>query len=324
MTTHVQTVTGRLSPDELGPTLMHEHVLVGMPGWESDSLAPGWRKREMLQIAKDKVAEMQGVGIQAMVDPCPADLARDLPFCAEISALTGFPIVGATGLYNEMYGATTYWRMRGTGPDLVEALAELFVKELTQGVGDTDVKAGIIKLATGVGEVTEYEKCVFEAAARACIETDAPILTHTEDGMLGEEQQALLAAHGVPPHRVVIGHSCGSNDHTYHWNLVEGGTYVGFDRFGIQYFNSDENRVKSMLKLIERGATSRLLVSHDTVWCWMGKPLPADPAWRPSRFSEDIVPMLKAGGATDQHIETLLVENPRRYFAAEPLPPLDP
>lgn len=325
MAAQVQTVTGTISPDELGATLMHEHVMVGMPGWQTDSVARGWRKSEMMKIAKDKVAEMQGVGIQSMVDPCPADLARDLPFCAEISAQTGFPIVGATGLYNEEFGATAYWRMRQMGgSDLVEEMAELFIKEITVGVGDTDVKAGIIKVATGTGEVTEYEKCVMGAAAKACLETGAPILTHTDDGVLGDQQQAILAANGAPAHQIVIGHSCGTNDHAYHWNLVEGGTYVGFDRFGLEYVNTDENRAKSMLKLIERGAASRLLVSHDTVWCWMGKQFPdgGDSVWRPSRFSEDIIPMLKAGGATDDHIDQILVENPRRYFAGDSLPRL--
>ncbi|MBW2267440.1 MAG: phosphotriesterase-related protein [Deltaproteobacteria bacterium] len=323
MTARVQTVTGTVAPAELGATLIHEHVVTGMPGWDTDSVAPGWRKNEMMQVAKDKVAEMQGAGIKAMVDPCPADLARDLPFCAEISQATGFPIVGATGLYNEELGATPYWRMREmVGGDLVEEMSALFVKELTVGVGDTDVKAGIIKVATGRGAITDYEKSVLGAASKACIETGAPIITHTNDGVLGGEQQAIFAENGVSPNRVIIGHSCGTNDHDYHWGLVEGGTYLGFDRFGLEQINSDENRAKSMLKLIERGAASRLLVSHDTVWCWLGKPFPSNSTWRPSRFSEDVVPMLKAGGASDGHIDQILVENPRRYFSDEPLPAL--
>ena len=138
--------------------------------------------------------------------------------------------------------------------------------------------------------------------------------------MLGPEQQAIFAEHGVPPHRVIIGHSCGTNDHDYHWRLVEGGTYVGFDRFGLEAINSDENRAASMVKLIERGAASRLLVSHDTVWCWLGKRFTPSETWTPGRFSRDVVPMLKAGGATDDHIEQILVHNPKRYFSDEPLP----
>jgi len=259
------------------------------------------------------------------VDPCPSDLARDIEFSAEVSQATGFPIVAAAGLYNESFGLTAYWKLRGaTGGDVVQEMAEAFIKELTEGVGASGVKPGIIKVATGSGAVTDYERQVFAAATRAAIATDVPIITHTDDGVLGEEQQAMFVEGKLLPHRAMVGHSCGTNDHEYHWRLVEGGTYVGFDRFGLESINSDENRAKSMLRLIERGASTRLMVAHDTVWCWLGKPFPPNPIWRPSRFCEDVIPMLKAGGASDEHLDHILVENPRRYFAGDALPPLRP
>ncbi|MBY0399229.1 hypothetical protein K2X89_02965, partial [Myxococcota bacterium] len=177
---------------------------------------------------------------------------------------------------------------------------------------------------TGSGAVTKYERQVFAAAVRASIATDVPIITHTDDGVLGEEQQAMFAEGKLPMHRALVGHSCGTNDHAYHWRLVEGGTYVGFDRFGLESINSDANRAKSMLRLIERGAGTRLLVAHDTVWCWLGRPFAPNPTWRPSRFCQDVVPMLKAGGATNEDIDQILVQNPRRYFAGEALPALQP
>lgn len=323
MPSHVQTVTGKLAIDDLGATLIHEHVVTGMPGWDTDASVPRWKRHDMLQIAKDKIAEMQACGIRAMVDPCPSDLARDLEFSAEVSQATGFPIVAAAGLYNDAFGLTAYWKMRKmTGADVVKEMSDAFIHELSEGVGSTGVRPGIIKVATGSGAVTDYERLVFAAAVKAAIEIDVPIITHTDDGVLGEEQQTMFAEGGLPPKRAMVGHSCGTNDHDYHWRLVEGGTYVGFDRFGLEPINSDANRVKSMLKLIERGASTRLMVAHDTVWCWLGRPFPPNPTWRPSRFSQDIIPMLKAGGATDEHIDHILVENPRRYFAGDALPAL--
>ncbi len=319
----VETVTGPLSIDLLGATLIHEHVVTGMPGWDTDPNAPRWKRHDMMQIAKDKIAEMQDAGIRSMVDPCPSDLARDIEFSAEVSQATGFPIVAAAGLYNEYFGLNAYWKMRGmTGGDVVQEMAEAFITELTAGVGASGVRPGIIKVATGSGAVTDYERQVFAAATLAALETDVPIITHTDDGVLGEDQQAMFAEGNLPANRAMVGHSCGTNDHDYHWRLVEGGTYVGFDRFGLEAVNSDQNRVESMLKLIERGASTRLLVAHDTVWCWLGRPFPPNATWRPSRFCQDIVPMLKAGGATDEHIDHVLVQNPRRYFAGEPLPAL--
>ncbi|MBY0400195.1 phosphotriesterase-related protein, partial [Myxococcota bacterium] len=136
MPSTVQTVTGSISVDSLGATLIHEHVVTGMPGWETDASVPRWKRRDMLQIAKDKVAEMQAAGIRSMVDPCPSDLARDIEFSAEVSQATGFPIVAAAGLYNEAFGQTAYWRMRSmVGGDVVAEMADAFIAELTQGVG---------------------------------------------------------------------------------------------------------------------------------------------------------------------------------------------
>ncbi|MBJ18336.1 MAG: phosphotriesterase [bacterium] len=324
MPAFVETVTGPLSVDDLGATLIHEHVVTGMPGWDTDANVPRWKRHDMMQIAKDKIAEMQDAGIHSMVDPCPSDLARDIEFSAEVSQATGFRIVAAAGLYNEFLGLNAYWKMRGTmGADVVQEMADAFITEITEGVNGSGVKPGIIKVATGSGSVTDYEGQVFAAATKAAIATDVPIITHTDDGVLGEDQQTMFAEGNLPSHRAMVGHCCGSNDHDYHWRLVEGGTYVGFDRFGLEVINSDVNRVKSILKLIERGASTRLMVAHDTVWCWLGKSFPVNPLWRPSRFSQDIIPMLRAGGATDQHIDDILVQNPRRYFAGEPLPPLD-
>jgi phosphotriesterase-related protein len=170
---------------------------------------------------------------------------------------------------------------------------------------------------------------VLEAAALASVETGAPITTHTDDGKLGDEQQAILTSHGVPPHRIVIGHCCGTDDHGYHLRIAQGGSYLGFDRFGLDMIFPDDKRVAALLKLLAAGAAARVMVSHDTVWCWRGEPFPAarrdqlmGSNWTPSHFSRRIVPKLKAGGATQEQLDLLLLHNPRRFFAGDPLPPL--
>jgi phosphotriesterase-related protein len=318
----IPTVTGWITPGELGRTLVHEHVVTGLPGWESDTLAPGFRRREVLARAKDRIAELRDEGIGAMVDPCPADLGRDVELSAELSAATGFPIIAATGLYNEAAGGSAYWKFRTGRGDAAKILADLFVRELSVGIGDTGIRAGLIKVATGLGQITRYERAVLEAAARAALVTGAPVTTHTEDGQLGPEQQALLTSFGLPAHRIVIGHSCGSADPAYHMRIAAGGSYLGFDRFGIEAVQPDDVRVASLLKLLGAGAGARVLVSHDTVWCWRGAPLPPNPVWEPTHFTRRIVPKLRAGGAQPEQIEALLVDNPRRFFAGEPLPAL--
>jgi phosphotriesterase-related protein len=325
--TTINTVTGTITPDELGRTLAHEHLLVGWPGWESDTFRQGPGKEECLARCRDRVAEMTDHGVRSMIDPCPNDLGRDVEFMATVAAKTGLQIVCATGLYKEDQGGSAYWKFRGQFGDGVESIAEMYVRELTQGIGETGIKAGIIKVATGAPAVTEYERMLLEAAATASLETGAPITTHTDEGVLGDEQQRILVEHGVPAHKIIIGHSCGSPDHDYHRSIVGGGSYIGFDRFGILVIQPDEVRVQSLLALLAAGYESQIVVAHDSVWCWRGEPIPDPEAvaelldiWTPSHFFERIIPQLKDGGATDAQIDRMLEENPRRFFAGEPVP----
>ena len=321
----IQTVTGTTTPEALGPTLMHEHLMIGYPGWQADTRIEPASEAENLAVCIDRIEEMKDLGYRAMVDPCPNDLGRDVEFMAKVAQRTGFQIVCATGLYKQSEGGVPYWHfMKNFGP-VVDAMAELFIREISEGIGSTGIKAGIIKVATGPGQMTDYERDVLVAAAKASVETGAPITTHTDLGTGGDRQQQLLIEHGVPAHRIVIGHSCGTNDHAYHMQIAHGGSYLGFDRFGLDIIQPDAERVKSLLRLLERGAGDRIVVSHDSVWCWMGRPMPPAIAaemskvWNPSHFTKRVAPLLREGGASDEQIERLIVDNPRRFFSGEKL-----
>jgi len=319
--TQVNTVTGPISVDELGVTLMHEHVLIGMPGWQADSLRPGRSRDEIIPVAVDKIQSMQAQGIQTMVDPCPNDLGRDVELSAELSARTGFNIICATGLYKEEEGGHAYWHFPRSMGIVVEAMAELFIHELTKGIGNTDIKAGVIKVASGAGKITDYEYDVLSAAALASLETGAPITTHTDEGTMGEEQQAFLVEKGVSAHKIIIGHSCGTTDHDYHMSILDKGSYLGFDRFGMNVVFPDEKRVEALAALLLKQQESRIVVSHDCVWCTRGgvltekmiKDMGVD--FDPTHFHRNIIPQLLEKGVSQAQIDTMLSDNPRRYFA---------
>jgi phosphotriesterase-related protein len=321
----INTVCGPLSVDDLGVTLMHEHLVIGYPGWEADTLNPGPSREEMVEICVGKVRKMQEFGINSMLDPCPNDLGRDVKLAAEVSDRTGLNIICATGLYKEDEGGAPYWHFTRTLGRGVEVMAELFITELTRGIGDTGIRAGIIKVATGEGKITDYEYEVLEAAATAAVETGAPITTHTDQGTMGEEQQAFLTEKGVPAHRIIIGHSCGSADHQYHLNILDRGSYLGFDRFGLEVLAPDEQRVQSLVALLEKQREQQIVISHDNVWCTRGQPFPEDllammdpdTLFDPTHFHRNIIPRLLHAGVTQQQIDTMLVDNPRRFFKGE-------
>ncbi len=315
----IQSVTGACAPDALGATLMHEHLLVGWPGWEAYAAEDRAARRERLSRCVEQMQELRGLGVRTLLDPCPIDLGRDVELMAEVADRSGVRIVCATGLYKEDMGAPAYFKFRTQFGDALAEMTDVFVRELTEGVGETRIRAGVIKVATSAHKITPYEEIVLRAAARAHRETGAPITTHTDEGTMGVEQLDVLTAEGVSPSAIVVGHSCGSSNLDYHLAMLDRGAYLGFDRFGLELLHPDRARLAALIGLLGIGFERRIVLSHDTVWCWRGR-APVVPAsvlvdWHPTHLFRKIIPRLREAGVSQEKIDTMLVENPRRYFA---------
>jgi phosphotriesterase-related protein len=324
----INTVTGRIRPSELGLTLVHEHLLIGFPGWFMDTIAP-FKRADALAKAIDKLQELRGLGVRTFVDPCPSDLGRDVEFMAEVAQRSGMQIICATGAYKQDQGITYTF-----GAMTVEQIEEVYVRELTESIGPTGICAGLVKVATGGHGITDYEKKLLTAAGRAAAQVGASVLTHTDDAQLGDQQIALLTAAGVPVHRILVGHSDGRADFDYHKLLAEHGAYVGFDRFGIHTIIKDELRIESTLKMVRAGYTRSLCLSHDaTCGAWLGRPsfdgkyvVPSElvanalPDWEPTHLFKRILPKMRELGLSEADIQIMLVENPARYFAGSEPP----
>lgn len=315
----VQTVTGTCAPGELGLTLVHEHLMVGWPGWEAEAALDRAARREHVARCVDRLAELWDLGVRTMVDPCPIDLGRDVAFMAEVAARSRVRIVCATGLYKEDMGAAAYFKFRRQFGDSLAEMHEVFVREVADGIGDTGIRAGVIKVATGAGRVTPYEEQVLRAAARAHRDTGVPITTHTDEGTMGPEQLAILVEEGVEPRAVVVGHCCGQSDVSYHLRLLDQGAYLGFDRFGLELLHPDRERLAVLIGLLGVGFERQLVLSHDTVWCWRGRaptlPPEALPHWEPTYVLRTVVPRLRDAGVAEAKIHAMLADNPQRWFA---------
>jgi phosphotriesterase-related protein len=312
----VNTVTGTIAPEKLGTTLMHEHLLIGWAGWELDGTVPKFDRKTALKNCVETLKPLKDLGLESIIDPCPMDIGRDVTFMAEVASSSGVNVVAATGLYKEDLGNTPYFKQRS-----VEEITEIYVHEITKGVGDTGVKCGIIKCATGKGAITPYEENTLRAAARASKRTGAPITTHTEEGTMGREQLAIFASEGVDMGHVVIGHSCGSADLRYHTDMLDKGCLLGFDRFGLDFAKPDRLRLASLIGLCGIGFEKQIVLSHDSVACWLGRGLELTPQmarlvenWKPSHVFRNVVPALKKAGVSQEKINAMLVDNPRKYF----------
>ena len=325
--TWINTVNGRITPEQLGTTLIHEHLLIGFPGWQMDTLHP-FVRHEALARAVDKLQELRSLGVKTFVDPCPSDLGRDVEFMAEVAQRSGMQIICAAGAYKQDQGITYTF-----GAMTPEQITEIYLRELTDGIGLTGIRAGLVKVATGANKITPYEQKLLQAAGSAAAQAGCSVLTHTDHASMGVEQIEALSARGVSPHRILVGHSDGRADHDYHVSLAERRAYVGFDRFGIETLIPDEQRIESVMKMVAAGYVQSLCLSHDaTCGAWLGRPSfdgarvmlgarlqAALPNWEPTHLFKRVFPRMRELGLTEAHIHTMLVENPARYFrGAEP------
>ncbi len=320
MATHVNTVLGPLAVEDLGRTLVHEHVLIGFPGWFMDARQPTFKRSEAMKRVVDAFQELHGHGVRTVIDPCPMDLGRDVEFTAEVSQKSGINLICATGCYVEDMGIP--WTMNQLP---IEAVTEIFIKEIEEGVGDTGIRCGVIKIATGLDKVTDYERKVLHAAARASKATGVPLISHTEQCTCGHNQIDIALSEGLAPTGIIVGHSDGTEDLAYQTSLAERGVYVGFDRFGLSMGAvPDEIRIRNLMALANAGYRDQLMVSHDAVNCWLGAYGASDPLelnkimpnWKMTHLFENIFPELKKAGMTDEQFNGIVTDNPRRYFEA--------
>lgn len=321
----VNTVSGQIAPEELGITLMHEHITFGYPGWRGDrSIAPVNRRLIVDNAVRTLTGLKKEHGLNSFVDATPVDCGRMVEIYKEVADKAQVNIICSTGYYYEGEGAPAYWKFRSHLGDIGEEIFELFMREVTVGVRDTGIKAGVIKVGSSKDRITDYERVMFETAARVQKETGVPIITHTQSGTMGPEQVDLLVDAGADPSRVQIGHMSDNLDLAYQEATFKGGVYVAWDRMGLQGIAGcpmDEHRYPVMIELIRKGYGDRLMISQDYTITWLGRPLvlPEEGRklianWHPGHLFENIIPALKKGGVSDEQIDMIIRENPRRFF----------
>jgi phosphotriesterase-related protein len=306
----VETALGPVPTTELGPTLMHEHVVTRSPGVQ-ENWPHLWDRNAILDIAERKMADLYSRGIRAIVDLTTVDLGRDIDLIVGVARRSRVHIVVATGVW--------WMPQRYFGAHGVDAVAELFVRDITQGIGNSGVKAAIIKCATDTAGVTPVIENVLRASARAQKATGVPISTHTwAAGRTGEAQQAIFAQEGVDLSRVIIGHSGDSDDLRYLRGLMERGSTIGMDRFGLESFLPTAKRIEVLARLCAEGYAPRMVLSHDAN-CWTDMVSEDEkrrtrPLWHYTHISDDILPALRTAGVKEDQIEQMLVRNPRAIF----------
>ena len=310
----VNTVLGPIDTSNMGFTLCHEHVMTGSAGVAASY--PELVDRDSItQRAVEDLARTREGGVSTIVDLTTFDLGRDIRLIRDVAQRSGMQIIVATGTWLEV--PRTFWQL---GPDVV---ANLYVREVEQGIDGTDIRAGVIKVANDEGGVTERGEVILRAAARAHLATQAPIFTHTwAPERIGDQQIAIFEQEGVDLTRVCIGHSNDTTDLDYLLGILDKGCWLGLDRYpgGARNTPGWQERTRVVKALIDAGRSDRIMLSHDhTVFHGIISSEAAKMRRRdnPDGFlfiSRNVLPYLEELGVTQDVVDQIMIENPRRYF----------
>jgi phosphotriesterase-related protein len=332
--TDINTVSGTVPVEALGRTLVHEHLStvseVVRTEWPHVVDHDGERGRAIAALESVKAH-----GVQTWCDPACLNLGRNARLAQDAAAATGVNVVLATGAY--VYESLPrYFRFRDE-----DALADHFVYDAEHGIQGTDVRPAFIKCAVDEHGITPDVEKVLNAVGKAHVRTGLPVMSHCALSAvrLGPEgpiqpsperrQEALdttlrqidlLVEGGVPAQAIQIAHIGDCDDLDAIERVLERGTFIGMDRYGLDFFCPSARRNEVVAALCERGHTERMMLSHDSCatldWYPPGLVDALAPRWKPTLLFEEELPALAGLGVSDEQVDTMLVANPARWLAA--------
>ncbi len=310
--TTINSVLGPLDTASLGFTLMHEHIMVASAGVFQDY--PELLGANLMERVVGDLKKAKEGGVDTIVDATTLDLGRNVGLLAEASRRSGVNIIACTGWWLDI--------PRSFAGVSADQLAQVFTREIEQGISNTNIRAGILKSASDMAGVTPEAEVILHAVARAHLKTGVPIILHSySPGRVGQQQLAVLKEEGVDLKRVKMDHSNDTTDEEYLTWLLEQGCYLGLDRYPGRN-TSPLARTKTMKTLIDAGYIGRLCPSHDRTIVRVMAATPEVAEEEGLRLNphgylyikEVVFLQLREMGVSEATLNSLCVDGPRNFF----------
>jgi len=296
------TVRGAIPISQLGLILPHEHLFLD---FRSPSHAEA-DATDVLRRLRPYLEEIRTQGVTALVECTPVGVGRNVEILRALSEAIDLPVVAATGSYRDDRVPVELRTLSR------EALTEWMVRELTEGIEDTGIRAGFIKLASTDSGLTPLEERLLRAAAHASRATGAAMASHTVAGAVALRQIAILEEEGADPRRFIWVHANNEPDPALHTEAARRGAYLEYDAIGAPG-QSDQHYIDLIRRAADGGLARQVLLSQDAGWYDAGQP--KAPIRGYGYLVQHFLPALRQAGFAEAEIRTLTVENPQRAFA---------
>ncbi|XP_029444628.1 phosphotriesterase-related protein [Rhinatrema bivittatum] len=339
----VQTVLGPVQPSQLGRTLTHEHLTMTFTccycppplGQEALSDEPismknlFWLKQnpyshkenlqlnEEIEAIKEELLHYKAVGGGAIVENTTTGIGRDVKKLKWLAEETGVHIIAGAGFYVDNTHSSETRDMS------VEQLTEILVNEVQQGADGTSTKCGVIGEIGCSWPLTESERRVLQATAHAQAQLGCPVIIHPgRNGDAPFQIIRILQESGADISKTVMSHLDRTIfDENKLLEFAELGCILEYDLFGTEllnyYFNpavdmpSDNERIKKLQILVDQGCDDRIVIAHDI---HTKNRLVKYGGHGYSHILTNIIPKMLIRGISQEAVDKILVENPKRWL----------
>lgn len=301
------TVNGEILAKQMGKTLQHEHVMVDFIGADSVS-SDRYNPEEVYKVVLPYLKEVKELGCQTFIECTPAYLGRDPKLLVRLSEATGLNIITNTGYYGARQNQyLPHYAFKETA----DQLAGRWINEWLNGIDNTNVRPGFIKIAVDQGELTDIHEKLVRAAARTHLKTGLTIASHTGPAIGAFEEIEILKEEGVDPSAFIWVHAQAEENLQYHVKAAKMGAWISFDGLG---WEKPEAYVRLLANMKSQDLLNKVLISHDAGWYHVGEPNGGSFIGFTTLFNK-LLPTLKDSGFTDNEINLLLVINPAEAFS---------
>lgn len=296
----LQTVLGRVDARNLGPMLPHEHILVGFI--PDGRVSPAdYDRDQVIRLMLPRLNEAKALGCTAIAECTPAFLGRDPELLLALSRLSGVHLITNTGYYQAPYLAPFVYEATA------RELCDIWLREAREGIGDSGVFPGFIKIAlSNGGPLPPVQKTILEAAMRCSLESGLAIVAHTIGAEAGREAIRIMRQAGFPLSRFIWAHAHSAEDSGALKEAAGQGVWLSIDTVG---WRDPDFHAALLSDLIESGHAGRILISHDAGWYHVeveggGEIRPYTPVFT------DLIPLLRRRGVGEGVIDQLIRGNP--------------
>jgi phosphotriesterase-related protein len=309
LTGKIITVNGPIDPGELGTTLPHEHVLVDFIGAEQVG-KDRYDADDAFQRVLPYLQEVRELGCDTLIECTPAYIGRDAELCRRLADASGVKLLTNTGYYG---AAGDKFVPPYAYNESAEDLAARWTLEWENGIGETGIYPGFIKIGVDDGPLSDIDAKIVNAGALAHKQTGLLVACHTGNGAAALEELDIFEKHGVHGSALIWVHAQNEKNTDIHLEAAERGMWVEFD--GVR-----PGRIQEMLNFVnvlrDAGYLDQVLLSHDAGWYSVGEENGGDFRDYNLLFTE-FIPALEDAGYARAEIEKMIIDNPRQAFSIE-------